>query len=88
MKYSIVFTERFNKSFEKLDNYTQTMIIHWIEKHLSNCENPRISGKTLSGELKGLWRYRIGDYRMICEIVDDKLIVLALTIGHRKDIYK
>lgn len=88
MKYTVVFTERFNKSFSKLDNYTQTMIIHWIEKHLSNIENPRMIGKSLSTNLSGSWRYRIGDYRLICEIFDDKLIILALTIEHRKDIYK
>ena len=58
------------------------------EIDLSNAENPRIFGKGLSADKAGLWRYRIGDYRLICEIIDEKLVILALAAGHRKDIYK
>ncbi|MDO5440248.1 MAG: type II toxin-antitoxin system RelE/ParE family toxin [Erysipelotrichaceae bacterium] len=88
MKYQIKFSERFNKSFNKLDHYTQTMIYAWIEKHIEGTDNPRSTGKALTNNLKGLWRYRIGDYRLICEIHDKELIILAITIGHRRDIYK
>ncbi|WP_300720720.1 type II toxin-antitoxin system RelE/ParE family toxin [uncultured Brachyspira sp.] len=88
MNYSIEVSERFEKEFKKLDKYTQKMIKAWIEKNLSNTENPRVFGKGLSADKAGLWRYRIGDYRLICEIIDKKLVILALTIGHRKEIYK
>lgn len=88
MSYRVETTIRFDKEFRKLDRYTQMMIKSWITKHLSGCENPRAFGKGLSANQKGRWRYRIGDYRMICEIYDDKLVILAMSIGHRSEIYK
>lgn len=88
MNYSVEVTEKFEKEFKKLDKYTQKMIKAWIEKNLLNTENPRIFGKGLTADKAGLWRYRIGDYRLICKIIDEKLVILALTIGYRKKIYK
>ncbi len=87
MMYTVSTTSRFDKEFKKLDRYTQRMIVAWIDKHLVDCENPKVHGKGLTANRSGQWRYRIGDYRLICEIEDDKLIILALSIGHRKDIY-
>lgn len=87
MSFSVETTERFDKEFKKLDKYTQRMIKGWIVKNLEGCENPRQHGKALTANRSGQWRYRIGDYRMICEIEDSKLVILALTIGHRRDIY-
>ena len=87
-KYDVELTERFKKEFRKLDKYTQKMLRAWIDKNLVDCENPRQHGKGLSANLSGQWRYRIGDYRLICQINDDELIILALTVGHRRDIYK
>ena len=86
-KYDVELTERFKKEFRKLDKYTQKMLRAWIDKNLVDCENPRQHGKGLSANLSGQWRYRIGDYRLICQIDDGKLIILALTVGHRRDIY-
>ena len=88
MKYQVRFAESFNKDFKKLDHYTQTMIIAWVDKHIDGTSNPRSTEKALTNNLKGLWRYRIGDYRLICEIHDNELIILALAIGHRREIYK
>lgn len=87
MKYSVETTSRFDKEFKKLDRYTQLMIKSWITKNLIDCENPRIHGKALVENRKGQWRYRIGDYRLICLIEDDRLIITALNIGHRRDVY-
>ena len=87
-KYNVELTERFKKEFRKLDKYTQKILRAWIDKNLVDCENPRQHGKGLSANLSGQWRYRIGDYRLICQIDDGKLIILALTVGHRRDIYK
>ena len=87
MKYSVETTSRFDKEFKKLDRYTQLMIKSWITKNLIDCENPRIHGKDLVANRKGQWRYRIGDYRLICLIEDDRLIITALNIGHRRDVY-
>ena len=88
MKYQVETTSRFDKEFKKLDIYTKKIIKNWIEKKLINCLDPRIHGKLLVGNKKGQWRYRIGDYRLICIIEDQKLIITALNIGHRRDIYK
>ena len=87
MNYSVRTTERFDRDFKKLDKYTQRMIKSWIDKNLEGCTNPRQHGKGLAANRKGQWRYRIGDYRLICEIEDNELIILALTIGHRREIY-
>ena len=86
MTYKIETTSRFDKEFKKLDKYTKKMIKAWIEKNLIDCENPR-TGKGLTSNRSGQWRYRIGDYRLICEIQDNELIILALSVGHRKDVY-
>ena len=88
MSYKVETTTRFDREFKKLDRYTQRMIKAWIEKNLVGCSDPRIHGKGLTANRTGQWRYRIGDYRIIWLIEDDKLVILALTIGHRSDIYK
>lgn len=88
MKYKVMFTEKSKKQLKKLDNSTKKLIIAWIKKNLEDCENPRIHGKSLTGNRGGQWRYRVGDFRLIAEIQDDKVIILILEIGHRSDIYK
>ncbi|NMA93214.1 MAG: type II toxin-antitoxin system RelE/ParE family toxin [Clostridiales bacterium] len=88
MKYSVEVTPRFEREFKKLDRYTRLMIKAWIDKNLSGCEDPRAQGKALSANRKGQWRYRIGDYRLICFIEDSRLIILALSVGHRSEAYK
>ena len=87
MKYEVELSERFKKEFRKLDKYTQKMIRAWINKNLVGTENPRLHGKGLTANRSGQWRYRIGDYRLICNINDNKLIILALSVGHRRDVY-
>ena len=88
MTYSVETTERFDKVFRKLDRYTQKLVRAWIMKHLTNCEDPRAYGKALSADIRGLWRYRIGDYRLLCSIQDDRLVILMLTVGHRREVYR
>lgn len=88
MRYSIETTERFDREFRKLDRYTQRMVKAWIDRNISETDNPRQHGKGLSANRRGQWRYRIGDYRLLCEIQDDRLVILALTIGHRREVYR
>ena len=88
MSYTIQTTPRFDKEFKKLDFYTQKIIKAWINKNIQGCEDPRIHGKALSSNRSGQWRYRIGDYRLLCEIHDNELIILALSVSHRKEVYK
>ena len=87
MNYSVETTARFDKKFKKLDKYTQRMLKAWIDKKLVNCDNPRQHGKGLTANRSGLWRYRIGDYRLIAEIEDDRVVILILTFGHRRNVY-
>lgn len=86
-RYNVELSERFKKEFRKLDKYTQKILRAWINKNLVKCENPRSFGKGLTANRSGQWRYRIGDYRLICSIEDEKLVILALSVGHRRDIY-
>lgn len=88
MRYSIETTARFDKEFKKLDKYTQRMIKGWINKNLVGIENPRQFGKGLTSNRSGQWRYRIGDYRLICQIDDNRLVILALSVGHRREVYE
>lgn len=88
MSYIIETTARFDREFKKLDRYTQRMIKGWIDKNLVGTKDPRQHGKGLTANRSGQWRYRIGDYRLICQIDDGKLIILALSVGHRKEVYE
>jgi mRNA interferase RelE/StbE len=71
----------------KLNRSVQNRLLDWLFEHIEGCKNPRHFGEPLRGDFDGLWRYRVGDYRILCEIHDQKLIVLALAIGHHRDIY-
>ena len=87
MIYQIVTTDKFDKSFKKLDKQTQKIIKAWIEKNLVGCENPRIHGKGLTANKSGQWRYRVGDYRILAEIRDNELVLVLVEAGHRSRIY-
>ncbi len=88
MSYCVEATERFEREFKKLDRYTQRMIKSWIDKNLVGCEDPRTHGKGLTANRSGQWRYRIGDYRLICLIQEERLVILALSVRHRKEVYR
>ena len=88
MVYKLEFSKRFDRQFSKLDKSTQRYIFNWLIKHLDNVENPRYSGKSLTGNKQGLWRYRIGNYRVIVDISDTNCGIIAVEVGHRKFIYK
>ena len=86
-KFKVEYTPKAVKQLTKLDKYTRNLIYAWIDKNLQDCENPRIHGKGLTSNRSGQWIYRIGDYRLVCEIYDKKITILVLEIGHRKNIY-
>lgn len=88
MIYEIVTTEKFDKSFKKLDRQIQRMMKAWIEKNLVQAEDPRQHGKGLTANRSGKWRYRIGDYRILAEIQDRKLILILIDVKHRREVYK
>lgn len=87
MAWTVEVSDYAEKQLRKLDKPIQKRLLDWLEDRIEGCKNPRHFGEPLRGEMAGLWRYRIGDYRVICEIQDKQLVVLALAIGHRREIY-
>lgn len=83
---TVVFSNKAERKFLKLDNTIQKQIKKFILK-LEKLEDPWAEGKSLVGDFKGFWRYRVGDYRLICRIHDEKLEILVVELGHRKEIY-
>ena len=89
--YTVDLSRRSERALEKLDkkdSATAQAITDWLDENIEGCSDPRAFGEPLKGKLKGFWKYRIGDYRIICDILDGRLIVLAIDIGHRKEIYR
>ena len=87
MGWTVEVSNYAEKQLRKLDKPVQKRLLDWLEDRIEGCKNPRHFGEPLRGEMAGLWRYRIGDYRVICEIQDQQLVVLALAVGHRREIY-
>lgn len=86
--YSLKFTDNARKQLKKMDKYTARLIVNWLKKNIHGSDNPRLHGKALKANLRDYWRYRVGNYRVITEIQDDALVVVAVEIGHRREIYK
>ncbi|NLC04425.1 MAG: type II toxin-antitoxin system RelE/ParE family toxin [Tissierellia bacterium] len=86
MKYKILFEKNADKQLKNIDITQQRIIVNWIATNLESTNDPRIFGKSLKGNLKDYWRYRIGNYRIIAEINDDEVRILIIEVGHRKDI--
>jgi len=76
------------KQIKKLDRQTQAEVVRYLRERVQEAANPRQFGKALGGEKRGLWRYRAGDYRIICDIQDARKTVLVLALGHRKHVYR
>ena len=86
-RWKVSFSRKAYKIFKKLDQTIQKKISVFLQKKLHSVAHPRVLGKPLKGNLGDFWRYRIGDYRLICEIYDDELIILVIDLGHRSEIY-
>lgn len=85
MTYNILFTDRSKKQFSKLNKDIQKRVISYLENRVSS--HPYNFGKSLVGDKKGLWRYRVDDYRIICNINNNELLILVIDVGHRRQIY-
>ena len=88
MKYTVDYDRKAKKQLDKMDSSVSEKIYGWINEHLEGCDNPRAFGKALKGNRKGYWRYRVGDYRIIADIQDDKIVIIITEVGHRGDVYK
>lgn len=80
MKYSVAYTKKAEKIIEKLDTQIKNRIKKYIDDNLVNCENPRLRGRALTSNLSGNWRYRVGNYRIIANIEDDKILITVIDI--------
>ncbi|WP_411706170.1 type II toxin-antitoxin system RelE family toxin [Edaphovirga cremea] len=87
MVWTINYSDLALKSLRKMDKQNARRIVDFMDLRIAVAADPRQSGKQLKGELGEFWRYRVGDYRILCEIRDDELVILAATIGHRREVY-
>ena len=85
--WRVDFLESAKREIKKLDKRWQLAILDYLEDEIAGLDNPRNRGKALVGDKQGLWRYRVADYRIVCEIRDAELLIVAVTIGHRKNVY-
>jgi len=86
--WTIEITRTAEKQIKKLDGPAQKSIVHFLQERLKPDQDPRQWGKPLHGDKQGLWRYRVGDYRLICDIQDERITVLVLEVAHRKNVYR
>lgn len=86
--WTVEFDDAAAKDLRRLDRRVQREILRYLRERIATTEDPRRFGKPLSPELTRLWRYRVGDYRLICSIEDDRLVVLLVRIGDRRNVYK
>lgn len=88
MEYKVLYSKDAIKSMKKLDTVQRLLIYGWIDNNLVNTTTQRGNGKALKGALKEYWRYRVGEYRIIADIQDEKKTLVVVNIGHRRGIYK
>jgi len=92
LAWTVEISDIAERQLRKLDRPVQERILGWLlgwlNDRIEGCKNPRHFGEPLRGDRAGFWRYRIGDYRVLCDIQDKKVIVLVLTIGHRRQVYR
>lgn len=88
MAWRIEFDAQVEHDLKKIDREVQRRIMRYLGEKIATGKDPRRFGAPLRRELSGLWKYRLGDYRIICRIEDKKVVVFVIRIGHRKDVYK
>lgn len=88
MAWTVSFEPRAFAELSKLDRQAQRRIVRFLEERVAGEHDPRQFGKPLKGDKVGLWRYRIGDYRAVCQIQDDLSVVLVLRVAHRREVYR
>lgn len=84
--WSIETTDRFDREFRKLDHLVQRRVLAYLHD-VGSLEDPRRQGKGLTAIHAGVWRYQVGDYRILAQLIDDTMTVLELRGGHRRDVY-
>jgi mRNA interferase RelE/StbE len=87
LAWQINFEDSAFKELSKLDKQAQKNILRYLRNRIAVSDDPRNFGQALRANLSGLWKYRVGNYRIICSINDNELTVLVLRVGHRRQIY-
>jgi mRNA interferase RelE/StbE len=75
------------RDLRKLGSVAERAILRFLRRRIATADDPRRFGKSLTGDMKGLWRYRVGDYRIVASIEDQRFVVLVVTVGHRRQVY-
>lgn len=89
MTWTIDYNSDVQKTLKKIDPQTRNRIRSYLHERIATLDDPRQTGQALQGsELGNYWRYRVGDYRILCDIQDHKLVVLVIEIGHRREVYR
>jgi mRNA interferase RelE/StbE len=89
LAWRIEFNPQTEKDFKELNQSERKRLFNFLKERVALLEDPRNIGEALSGkELGHFWKYRVGDYRLICEIRDQEIVILVVRIGHRRDVYK
>jgi len=89
LAWAIDYTDSARRQLRKLDQQTARRIVDFMDERIAGQENPRSTGKALTGPMLGTyWRYRVGDYRVICDMQDHALRVLVIEVGNRRDVYR
>ena len=88
MAWTIDYTQSAKKQIKELDKAVARRILDFMDNRVAKQEDPRTIGKALTGSLGSLWRYRVGDYRIICELQHSAVRVLVVRIGHRREVYR
>ncbi|KEI52591.1 RelE-domain-containing protein [Enterococcus xinjiangensis] len=87
MTYRLEFTPEIQKQLRKMDKHQATLIVRWLYQHIDGIDDLRKFGKGLTANRSGQWRYRIGKYRVLVEIEDNQMVVIAIQVGHRRNVY-
>ena len=88
MAWTIEYEQAALDQLRKLDRSVQRRIVDYMDERIALADKPRNHGHALPGQFSRLWRYRVGDYRIVCRIEDERLVVLVIGIGHRRDVYR
>lgn len=88
MAWTIKYADTAVRQLKKLDKPVARRILDYMDEKVATAEDPHSLGKALTGPMGGLWRFRVGDYRVVCEIHNGQLVVLVLEIGNRKEVYR
>jgi mRNA interferase RelE/StbE len=88
LTWKVEWDDRARKELRKLDSPIQKEILNYLRVRIAESNSPRLFGQSLTGNKAGLWRYRVGNYRLICRLEDHALVVFVIGVGHRKEVYE